>query len=131
MSMCKFSDQAQGRTAGSQPELRCLDASMTLCRIHQSLECSECLCSFRSINRDAPPMRFMAMAMVSCVSRLMAPSDMPPVQKRVMMASAGSTSSTLMGCCVADQLQAVAQHVRRAVPEVLRVCLEGILQQDG
>ena len=38
-------------------------------------------------------MRFMAMAMVSCVSRLMAPSDMPPVQKRSMMASAGSTSS--------------------------------------
>jgi hypothetical protein len=42
-------------------------------------------------------MRFMAMAIVSWVSRLMAPSDMPPVQKRVMMASAGSTSSTLIG----------------------------------
>ena len=39
----------------------------------------------------APPMRFMAMAMVSCVSREMAPSDMPPVQKRVMMSAADST----------------------------------------
>ena len=42
---------------------------------------------------DLPPMRFMAMAMVSCVSRLMAPSDMPPVQKRAMMLAAGSTWS--------------------------------------
>lgn len=41
----------------------------------------------------APPMRFMAMAIVSCVSRLMAPSDMPPVQKRRRMSAAGSTSS--------------------------------------
>ncbi len=42
----------------------------------------------------APPMRFMAMAMVSCVSREMAPRDMPPVQKRLMMSAAGSTCNT-------------------------------------
>ena len=30
-------------------------------------------------------MRFMAMAIVSWVSREIAPSDMPPVQKRAMM----------------------------------------------
>lgn len=46
---------------------------------------------------NAPPMRFMAMAMVSCVSREMAPSDMPPVQKRVMMSAADSTSSMEIG----------------------------------
>ena len=34
------------------------------------------------------------MAMVSCVSREMAPRDMPPVQKRRMMAAAGSTSDS-------------------------------------
>ena len=42
-------------------------------------------------------MRFMAMAIVSCVSREMAPRDMPPVQKRAMMSAAGSTSSIGMG----------------------------------
>lgn len=45
----------------------------------------------------APPIRFMAMAMVSWVSRLMAPSDMPPVQKRSIMAAALSTSSRATG----------------------------------
>lgn len=35
----------------------------------------------------------MAMEMVSWVSLEMAPRDMPPVQKRFMMFSAGSTSS--------------------------------------
>ena len=39
-----------------------------------------------------PPMRCMATAMVSCASRDSAPSDMPPVQKRRMIAAAGSTS---------------------------------------
>ena len=39
----------------------------------------------------------MAMAMVSCVSRLMAPSDMPPVQKRVRMSAAGCTSASGTG----------------------------------
>ena len=43
------------------------------------------------LNKNPPPMRFMAMAMVSCVSREIAPSDMPPVQKRLMMSAAGST----------------------------------------
>jgi hypothetical protein len=42
-------------------------------------------------------MRFMAMAMVSWVSRLMAPRDMPPVQKRSIMAAALSTSSSATG----------------------------------
>lgn len=46
---------------------------------------------------DLPPMRFMATAIVSCVSREMAPSDMPPVQNRRMMSSTGSTSSTGTG----------------------------------
>ena len=46
---------------------------------------------------DLPPMRFMATAIVSCVSREMAPSDMPPVQKRATMAATGSTSSTEIG----------------------------------
>ena len=74
-------------------------------------------------------MRFMAMAMVSCVSRLMAPSDMPPVQKRSMMAAAGSTSSRATGPPAGRQLQAVAQEGRRALLEVLLVRLVRLLQQ--
>jgi hypothetical protein len=46
-------------------------------------------------------MRFIAIAIVSCVSREIAPSDIPPVQKRAMMAAAGSTSSIEMGCAPA------------------------------
>ena len=46
---------------------------------------------------DLPPMRFMAMAMVSWVSWEIAPRDMPPVQKRLTISEAGSTWSTLMG----------------------------------
>jgi len=38
-------------------------------------------------------MRFMATAMVSWVSREMAPRDMPPVQNRLMISSADCTSS--------------------------------------
>ena len=63
-------------------------------------------------------MRFMAMAMVSWVSRLMAPSDMPPVQKRVMMASAGSTSSTLMGAAS----ETSSRQSRRTCAGLLRKC---------
>jgi len=43
---------------------------------------------------DLPPIRFIATAIVSCVSLEIAPRDIPPVQKRAMMAAAGSTSST-------------------------------------
>lgn len=39
----------------------------------------------------------MATAIASCVSREMAPSDMPPVQKRSTMEATGSTASSGMG----------------------------------
>jgi len=44
-------------------------------------------------------MRFIAMAMVSCVSRLMAPSDMPPVQNLAMILAADSTWSREITWC--------------------------------
>ena len=46
---------------------------------------------------ERPPARLTPIASVSCASRLSAPSDMPPVTKRFMMASTGSTSSSAMG----------------------------------
>jgi hypothetical protein len=69
---------------------------------NEALPCAPTCCHLTgssppSPELDLPPMRFMAMAMVSWVSRLMAPSDMPPVQKRDMMLAAGSTSSIEMG----------------------------------
>jgi hypothetical protein len=42
-------------------------------------------------------MRFMAMARVSCVSFEMEPKDMAPVEKRLTISFAGSTSSRGMG----------------------------------
>src|SRR6266480_3261043 len=41
---------------------------------------------------DLPPMRFMAMARVVCASVEIEPSDIAPVEKRLTMAEAGSTS---------------------------------------
>ena len=46
---------------------------------------------------DLPPMRFMAMASVVCASRLIEPKDMAPVEKRLTMRLAGSTSSRAIG----------------------------------
>ena len=42
---------------------------------------------------DLPPMRFMAMASVSCASLLIEPNDIAPVVKRLTISLAGSTSS--------------------------------------
>ena len=40
-----------------------------------------------------PPMRFIAIASVSCASSLIEPNDIAPVAKRLTIASTGSTSS--------------------------------------
>ncbi len=42
---------------------------------------------------DFPPMRFIAIASVSCASLLMDPNDIAPVAKRFTISLAGSTSS--------------------------------------
>jgi hypothetical protein len=42
---------------------------------------------------ERPPMRFIAMASVSCASLLMDPNDIAPVAKRLTISLAGSTSS--------------------------------------
>ena len=42
---------------------------------------------------DLPPMRFIAMASVSCASWLIEPYDIAPVAKRLTIDSTGSTSS--------------------------------------
>ena len=46
---------------------------------------------------DLPPMRFMAMARVSCASLLIEPNDIAPVVKRFTISLAGSTSSIGIG----------------------------------
>ncbi len=46
---------------------------------------------------DLPPSRFIAMARVSWASREMEPYDMAPVEKRLTISEAGSTSSTEIG----------------------------------
>ena len=58
-----------------------------------------------------PPSRFMAMAIASWVSRLMAPRDMPPVQKRCTMEATDSTWS--MG--IALRSDAMARQSRSVV----------------
>ena len=42
---------------------------------------------------DLPPMRFMAIAIVSCASREIEPKLMAPLEKRLTISAAGSTSS--------------------------------------
>ena len=43
---------------------------------------------------ERPPMRFMAMAMVVCASRLIDPKLIAPLAKRLTMFATGSTSSS-------------------------------------
>jgi hypothetical protein len=43
---------------------------------------------------DLPPSRFIAIASVSCASRESEPSDIAPVEKRLTISLAGSTSSS-------------------------------------
>ena len=43
-------------------------------------------------------MRFIATASVSCASREIEPSDIAPVEKRLTISAAGSTSSSGMPC---------------------------------
>ncbi len=45
---------------------------------------------------ERPPMRFIAIASVSCASRESEPSDIAPVEKRLTISDAGSTSSSGM-----------------------------------
>jgi hypothetical protein len=47
---------------------------------------------------DLPPIRFMAMASVVCASRLIEPKLMAPVEKRLTISLAGSTSSSGTAC---------------------------------
>ena len=44
-----------------------------------------------------PPMRFIAIASVSCASLLIEPNDIAPVANRFMIDSTGSTSSSGIG----------------------------------
>ena len=46
---------------------------------------------------DRPPMRFIATASVSCASRESEPSDIAPVENRLTISAAGSTSSSGIG----------------------------------
>ena len=65
----------------------------------------------------APPMRFMAMASVSCASLLIEPNDMAPVAKRFTISAAGSTSSSGTGCARLAELEQAAQ--RAEVPALV------------
>ena len=47
---------------------------------------------------DRAPMRFIAIASVSCASRLMEPSEIAPVANRGRICSTGSTSLNGIGC---------------------------------
>ena len=48
---------------------------------------------------ERPPMRFIATASVSCASRDSDPSDIAPVENRLTISAAGSTSSSGIGSC--------------------------------
>ncbi len=75
---------------------------------------------------DRPPMRFIAIASVSCASLLMDPNDIAPVAKRFTISLAGSTSSIGTGFVGELQLHQPAQRAQLAVLVVdqLRVFLE-------
>ena len=77
---------------------------------------------------DVPPMRFMAMASVSCASLLMEPNDMAPVAKRFTISVAGSTSSSGIGSSADLELHQAAQRAELLVLVVdqVRVFLEGL-----
>jgi hypothetical protein len=76
---------------------------------------------------DLPPMRFMAMASVSCASLLMEPNDMAPVAKRLTISLAGSTSSSGTGSSAYLSFEQAAQRAQMAVLIVdqVGVFLEG------
>ena len=59
---------------------------------------------------ERPPMRFIATASVSCASRESEPSDIAPVEKRLTISAAGSTSSSGIGACSATEAQQPAQR---------------------
>ena len=64
---------------------------------------------------DLPPIRFIAIASVSCASWLIEPYDIAPVAKRLTIASTGSTSSIGTGCRRGLKLEQAAQRGQRAV----------------
>src|SRR5206468_9979166 len=67
-----------------------------------------------------PPMRFMAMASVSCASLLIEPKDMAPVAKRLMIDSAGSTSSRGTGLSADFRSINPRTVQKRALVELIR-----------
>jgi hypothetical protein len=79
-----------------------------------------------AVEHALPLIRFMAMEMVSWVSLEMAPRDMPPVQKRFMMFSAGSTSSRSI-----SEPKSISQHCHRRIVLVVLICLIGFLHRHG
>ena len=60
------------------------------------------------------PMRFIAIASVSCASLLIEPNDMAPVVKRLTISLAGSTSSSGIGASAKLEIQQAAQVGRAA-----------------
>ncbi len=75
-----------------RPDAICLTALFALSPLARG--CTRSAPSPPSPDTALAPMRFMAMASVSCASGESAPSDMPGVTKRRRMAVTGSTSSS-------------------------------------
>ena len=78
---------------------------------------------------DWPPMRFIAIASVSCASRESEPSDIAPVEKRLTISLAGSTSSSGIAAVLGEaeaQQAAQRQPPRRVVVDEPRVLLVGL-----
>jgi hypothetical protein len=63
---------------------------------------------------DLPPIWFIAIASVVCASRLIDPNDMAPVENRLTISAAGSTSSSGTGLRPAASAVRISNRPRMA-----------------
>ena len=70
---------------------------------------------------ERPPIRFIAIASVSCASREIEPSDIAPVENRLTISAAGSTSSIGMPPSSASRNFISPRSVERRAESALTV----------
>ena len=92
----------------NRPEATCLIELRRIRRSHGKRSSS----SPPSPVFERPPMRFIAIASVSCASLLMEPYDIAPVAKRLTISLAGSTSSIGIGFADVSERHQAAQRAQ-------------------
>ena len=80
---------------------------------------------------ERPPIRFIAIASVSCASREIEPSDIAPVAKRLTISAAGSTSSIEISPLSGKRKRSSPRNVERRAASSFTACAYCLVRREA